>query len=64
MGHPLVHSQSITVGLHSSRTVTFGLMNRGITRAVAFLVIFLIEKLRPRLWAISRSSRKYHDFSK
>ena len=28
------------------------------------LVIFLLEKLRPRLWAISRSSRKYHDFSK
>ena len=27
------------------------------------LVIFLMQKLRPRLWAISRSSRKYHDFS-
>ena len=32
-------------------------------RSAACLVIFLVEKLRPRLWAISRSSRKYHDFS-
>ena len=35
----------------------------GNLRSAAGLVIFLIEKLRPRLWAISRSSRKYHDFS-
>jgi hypothetical protein len=28
------------------------------------LMIFLLEKLRPRLRAIFRSSRKYHDFSK
>jgi hypothetical protein len=27
------------------------------------VVIFFIQKLRPHLWAISRSSRKSHDFS-
>jgi hypothetical protein len=53
MGHPLVYD--------SSRTVTFGL---GKSQSPTVLVIFLMQKLRPRLRAISRSSRKSHDFSK
>jgi len=32
--------------------------------SLSVLVIFLLQKLRPRLRAIFRSSRKYHDFSK
>jgi hypothetical protein len=34
--------------LYSSRTVTFGLMNRAENSGAASLVIFLVQKLRPR----------------